>query len=96
MPYITPPSTAELKGMKHLKNIDITKSWQKISQHLERHRKHLNLTGWERYALQRADELGGQTIHDELEDLLRDFFIVAGSNFGLEQEDYKRKLQKDK
>lgn len=96
MPYITHPTTADLKGMKHLKNTDITKSWQAISQHLKLHREHLKLTGWERYALHRADEIGGQTIHDELEGLLRDFFTVAGSNFGLEQEDYKRKRQKDK
>jgi hypothetical protein len=96
MAYLKPPTTAELKGMEALKRAELAASWRTISQHLKQHREHVNLTGWERYALHRADEIGGQTIHDELEDLLRDFFTIAGSNFGLEQEDYKRKRQKDK
>jgi hypothetical protein len=96
MPYITPPTTPDLKGMKHLKNANITRSWQAISQHLKQHREHLNLTGWEHYAISRAEEIAGQKTHDDLEGLLRDFFTIAGSNFGLEQHDYKRKRQKDK
>ena len=96
MAYLTPPTTADLQGMETLKRAELAASWQTISQHLKQHREHLKLSGWETYAINRAGKIAGETIHDELEDLLRDFFTIAGSNFGLEQEDYKRKRQKEK
>lgn len=90
MAYLTSPTTADLQGMETLKRAELAASWQTISQHLKQHREHLKLSGWELYALKRVGELAGQQAHEELSTMIRDFFTIAGSNIGLEQNDYKR------
>lgn len=96
MAYLKSPTTADLRGMDDLKRAELAASWRTISQHLKRHRD-LKLTGWETYALKRVGEMTAQQAHDELATMLRDFFIIAGENIGLEQHDYnKRKRQKEK
>ena len=77
-------------------NADLAKSWQAILQHLKQHREHLKLSDWETYAINRVWEIAAQQAQNELMTMLHDFFTIAGSNFGLEQEDYKRKRQKHK
>lgn len=95
MAYIEPPTTGDLKGMANLQRTKLDQSWKAISQHLQHHRQHLKLSGWETYAINRVGELMAQNAHDELGTLLRDFFTTAGSNIGLEQNDYEKKRQKD-
>lgn len=95
MAYLTPPTTANLEGMETLKRAELAASWQTISQHLKQHREHLKLSGWETYAINRVGELAAQQAHDELATMLRDFFAIAGSNIGLEQNNYEQKRQKD-
>ena len=90
MAYIEPPTTGDLKGMANLQRTKLDQSWKAISQHLQHHREHLKLSGWELYAIKRVGELAGQQAHDELAKMLRDFFAIAGSNIGLEKNDYKR------
>lgn len=96
MAYLKPPTTAELKGMADLQRAELEASWKTISQHLQHHREHLKLSGWETYALKRVGELAGQQAHDELAMMLRGFFAIAGENIGLAQHDYEQKRQKDK
>lgn len=94
MAYLTPPTTADLQGMETLKQAELAASWQTISQHLKQHREHLKLSGWETYAINRVGKLATQQAHDELATMLRDFFAIAGSNIGLEQNNYEQKRQK--
>ena len=95
MAYLTPPTTDDLKGMETLKRTKLAASWETISQHLKRNREHLKLSGWETYAINRVGELAAQQAHDELGTLLRDFFAIAGSNLGLEKNNYEQKRQKE-
>lgn len=91
MPYLEPPTTGDLKAMKQDSTDKMKSSWRKVALFLNAHRDSIKLTDWEKYALNKADEMTHQNTHDELEHLLRDFFAAAGSNIGVEQEDYKRR-----
>ncbi|NVJ95124.1 MAG: hypothetical protein HWD91_06015 [Marivivens sp.] len=95
MAHIEPPKTADLQGMADLQRTKLDQSWKAISQHLQHHREHLKLSGWETYALKRVEELMTQNAHDELSTMLRDFFTIAGSNLGLEKNNYEQKRQKE-
>ena len=91
MPYLEPPTTGDLKAMKQDSTAKMKASWRRVADFLNAHRGSIKLTDWEMYALNQGDKMNRQSEHDELERLLRDFFAAAGSNIGLEHEDYKRR-----
>ena len=91
MTYLKPPMNGDFKAMKQDSTDKMKSSWRKVTLFLNAHRDSIKLTDWEKYALKRAGEMTHQNTHDELEDLLRNFFAAAGSNIGVEHEDYKRR-----
>lgn len=93
MPYLKPPTTADLKAIKQYNTDKMKSSWRKVALFLNAHRD-INLTDWEKFALNKANKMTHKNTHDELEHLLRDFFTAAGKHFGLEQAQYQAKRRR--
>lgn len=91
MPYLEHPNLKDLNAMKQDTTNKMKVSWRRVTDLLNAYRDRIKLSNWENYALEKADQMKRQSEHDELEHLLRDFFVSAGSNIGLEKEHYKRR-----